>query len=86
MDAVFFYYPIKISNEKIMVASLGKAIGITGGVIASDQLFINQILSNSSFISSAGMSPPLLPMGKQQLYKNQHIKLKTILNTLTPYW
>jgi 7-keto-8-aminopelargonate synthetase-like enzyme len=34
-----------------------KAIGITGGVIASDQLFINQILSNSSFISSAGMSP-----------------------------
>jgi 7-keto-8-aminopelargonate synthetase-like enzyme len=25
-----------------MVASLGKAIGITGGVIASDQLFINQ--------------------------------------------
>jgi 7-keto-8-aminopelargonate synthetase-like enzyme len=60
-----FFYPIKISNEKIMVASLGKAIGITGGVIASDQLFINQILSNSSFISSAGMSPPLLPMGKQ---------------------
>jgi 7-keto-8-aminopelargonate synthetase-like enzyme len=39
-----------------MVASLGKAIGITGGVIASDQLFIN-LLSNSSFISSAGMSP-----------------------------
>jgi 7-keto-8-aminopelargonate synthetase-like enzyme len=43
-------------KRKIMVASLGKAIGITGGVIASDQLFINQILSNSSFISS-GMSP-----------------------------
>jgi 7-keto-8-aminopelargonate synthetase-like enzyme len=42
-----------------MVASLGKAIGITGGVIASDQLFINQLLSNSSFISSAGMSQPL---------------------------
>jgi 7-keto-8-aminopelargonate synthetase-like enzyme len=43
-------------KRKIMVASLGKAIGITGGVIASDQLFINQILSNSSFC--AGMSQP----------------------------
>jgi 7-keto-8-aminopelargonate synthetase-like enzyme len=53
----FFYYHNKKYQKKIMVASLGKAIGITGGVIASDQLFINQLLSNSSFISSAGMSP-----------------------------
>jgi 7-keto-8-aminopelargonate synthetase-like enzyme len=30
-----------------MVASLGKAIGITGGVIASDQLFINQLLATA---------------------------------------
>jgi 7-keto-8-aminopelargonate synthetase-like enzyme len=47
------YFTINNKNikRKIMVASLGKAIGITGGVIASDQLFINQLLSNSSFIS-----------------------------------
>jgi 7-keto-8-aminopelargonate synthetase-like enzyme len=51
-------------KRKIMVASLGKAIGITGGVIASDQLFINQLLSNSSFISSAGMSQPLRSNGR----------------------
>jgi 7-keto-8-aminopelargonate synthetase-like enzyme len=65
-------------KRKIMVASLGKAIGITGGVIASDQLFINQLLSNSSFISSAGMSPAFAEaMGEAAtLYKNQHIKLK----------
>jgi 7-keto-8-aminopelargonate synthetase-like enzyme len=56
MDAVFFTINNKNIKRKIMVASLGKAIGITGGVIASDQLFINQLLS-SSFISSAGMSP-----------------------------
>jgi 7-keto-8-aminopelargonate synthetase-like enzyme len=36
-------------KEKIMVASLGKAIGITGGVIASDQLFINQLLAAHLF-------------------------------------
>jgi 7-keto-8-aminopelargonate synthetase-like enzyme len=46
-------------KAKIMVASLGKAIGITGGVIASDQLFINQILSNSSFYFKCWNEPCL---------------------------
>jgi 7-keto-8-aminopelargonate synthetase-like enzyme len=60
-----------------MVASLGKAIGITGGVIASDQLFINQLLSNSSFISSAGMSPPLRKQWeKRQLFIKPTYKIK----------
>jgi 7-keto-8-aminopelargonate synthetase-like enzyme len=56
MDAVFFLLStIKISKKNHGCLTR-KAIGITGGVIASDQLFINQLLS-SSFISSAGMSP-----------------------------
>jgi hypothetical protein len=38
-----------------MLASLGKAFGLTGGVIASD-LFIKQIAENEVFVSSAGMN------------------------------
>jgi 7-keto-8-aminopelargonate synthetase-like enzyme len=68
-------------KRKIMVASLGKAMGITGGVIASDESFITQIMNNSSFISSAGMSPAFAEaMGEAEaLYKSQHIKLKNNL-------
>jgi 7-keto-8-aminopelargonate synthetase-like enzyme len=68
-------------KRKIMVASLGKAMGVTGGVIASDQSFINQIMNNPSFVSSAGMSPALIEaLGEAgTIYKSQHIKLKNNL-------
>jgi 7-keto-8-aminopelargonate synthetase-like enzyme len=70
-------YFFTINNKiSIMVASLGKAIGITGGVIASDQLFINQLLSNSSFISSAGMSLPLRKQWETAALYKTNIKLK----------
>ncbi|MEZ7506850.1 aminotransferase class I/II-fold pyridoxal phosphate-dependent enzyme [Flavobacterium sp. Arc2] len=69
-------------KRKIMVASLGKAMGVTGGVIASDQSFINQIMNNPSFVSSAGMSPALIEaLGEAEtIYKSQHMKLKNNLN------
>jgi 7-keto-8-aminopelargonate synthetase-like enzyme len=65
-------------KRKIMVASLGKAMGVTGGVISSDRAFINQILKNASFVSSAGMNPALIEaMGEAEaIYKKQHVKLK----------
>jgi len=71
----------KNTKRKIMVASLGKAMGVTGGVIASDQSFINQIMNNPSFVSSAGMSPALIEaLGEAEtIYKSQHIKLKNNL-------
>jgi 7-keto-8-aminopelargonate synthetase-like enzyme len=73
---VYFLLSTIKYQKKIMVASLGK--GITGGVIASDQLFINQLLSNSSFISSAGMSPAFAEaMGEAAaLYKKPTYKIK----------
>lgn len=46
--------PIK---RKIMISSLGKAFGLNGGVIASDNNFINQIKKLDTFISAAGMNP-----------------------------
>ncbi|TDE04169.1 aminotransferase class I/II-fold pyridoxal phosphate-dependent enzyme [Flavobacterium hiemivividum] len=74
------YSSINYKNvkRKIMLASLGKAMGVTGGVIASDQYFISQIMNNPSFVSSAGMSPALIEaVGEAEgIYKSQHLKLK----------
>ncbi|SEA78086.1 7-keto-8-aminopelargonate synthetase [Flavobacterium gillisiae] len=68
-------------KRKIMVASLGKAMGVTGGVIASDQSFIDQMMNNPSFVSSAGMSPALIEALAEAgtIYTSQHLKLKSNL-------
>jgi 7-keto-8-aminopelargonate synthetase-like enzyme len=78
---IFSAIHYKNIKRKIMVASLGKAMGVTGGVVASDQSFINQIMNNASFVSSAGMSPALIEaLGEAEaIYKSQHIKLKNNL-------
>lgn len=44
-------------SRKILVASLGKAYALTGGVIASDLDFIRQVKESACFISGAGMNP-----------------------------
>ncbi|WP_166919516.1 aminotransferase class I/II-fold pyridoxal phosphate-dependent enzyme [Flavobacterium poyangense] len=66
--------PIK---RKIMVASLGKAFGLTGGVIASDLSFINQIKKTDTFISAAGMNPAFVQTlaDASEIYPKQHQKL-----------
>ncbi len=53
------YSSIKYQNvkNKIMISSLGKAMGITGGLICGSKTFINQIKSLGNYISSAGMNP-----------------------------
>ncbi len=54
-----------------MLASLGKAFGLTGGVIASDSEFIKQITENEVFVSSAGMNPAFaqtIPRCRTNLY------------------
>lgn len=64
--------------RKIVVASLGKAMGLSGGVIASDSIFIEKIKSNTFFVSSAGMNPAFVNTlaDAELLYKTQHKKLK----------
>ncbi|MEO8533995.1 MAG: aminotransferase class I/II-fold pyridoxal phosphate-dependent enzyme [Flavobacterium sp.] len=71
--------PIK---RKIMVSSLGKAFGLTGGVIASDTLFINQIKKLDTFVSAAGMNPGFAQTLAEasEIYQNQHQKLTQNLN------
>jgi 8-amino-7-oxononanoate synthase len=66
--------PIK---RKIMVSSLGKAFGLTGGVIASDISFINQIKRSEIFGSAAGMNPAFVQTlsDASEIYPKQHKKL-----------
>ncbi|HSK12999.1 MAG TPA: aminotransferase class I/II-fold pyridoxal phosphate-dependent enzyme, partial [Phnomibacter sp.] len=44
-------------GRMIMTASLGKAMGITGGVIAGDRSFMDQVQKLPSFAGGAGMNP-----------------------------
>jgi hypothetical protein len=54
-------------------------------VIASDQSFINQIIT-PHFVSK-WVPLTVEALGEAEaIYKSQHIELKPILNTLTVYW
>lgn len=66
--------PIK---RKIMVSSLGKAFGLTGGVIASDISFIEEIKKSEIFGSAAGMNPAFVQTlaDAAEIYPKQHQKL-----------
>lgn len=72
-------FPIK---RKILVSSLGKAFGLTGGVIASDSEFIREIKELETFTSAAGMNPAFVQTlsDAKEIYKIQHQKLKENLN------
>lgn len=67
-------FPIK---RKILVSSLGKAFGLTGGVIASDSEFIKELKEIETFTSAAGMNPAFVQTlsDASELYKIQHQKL-----------
>ncbi len=71
--------PVK---RKILVSSLGKAFGLTGGVIASDSEFIREIKEIETFTSAAGMNPAFVQTlsDASEIYKTQHQKLKENLN------
>jgi 8-amino-7-oxononanoate synthase len=67
-------FPLK---RKIMVSSLGKAFGLTGGVIAGNFDFINEIKEMETFTSAAGMNPAFVQtlFDAAEIYTLQHIKL-----------
>ena len=69
-------------KRKIMLSSLGKAFGLTGGVIASDAEFINQMAAHDTFVSSAGMNAAFVQTMADAagIYLQQHQKLKDNLN------
>jgi 7-keto-8-aminopelargonate synthetase-like enzyme len=70
-------------NIKIIrIASLAKALGISGGVIAGDSNFISEIRNLNSFIGASGMNPAFLEtyVNAQELYQSQKQKLKQNLD------
>ncbi len=72
-------------NIKIIrIASLAKALGISGGVIAGNSDFISKIRSLNSFIGASGMNPAFLETytNAQELYQSQKQKLKQNLDYL----
>lgn len=77
-----------ISNKnlvrKIMVSSLGKALGISGGIVAADNFFIDALKNEPDFISSSSISPAYLEafLSSQDIIKTQRQKLQANLGFL----
>jgi 8-amino-7-oxononanoate synthase len=72
----------------IKVASLGKAIGISGGVIAGNESFISAIRNQDCFIGAAGMNPAFLEtyVNAQEIYHLQKQKLQHNLNYIDTHF
>jgi 7-keto-8-aminopelargonate synthetase-like enzyme len=66
----------------VMVASMGKALGVTGGLIASDAHFIEWLEALPTYIGAAGMNPALAQtlVDGAELISTQQQKLQTNLN------
>lgn len=64
-------------NRKVFVSSLSKALGLVGGVIASDADFIGSITKSNLFTSSSPASPAYLAtfLNAQDIYQKQYDKL-----------
>ncbi len=64
-------------QRKILTSSLGKAIGLAGGIIASDAEFIEDLQKEADFVSSSGASPAYLQtyIDAQEIYTRQRKKL-----------
>ncbi len=70
--------------RKIMVSSLGKALALSGGVIASDSDFINSLRSEANYVSASPANPAYLEafLKSKALYTKQQQVLKNNLKHL----
>jgi 8-amino-7-oxononanoate synthase len=83
-EGIFNTISNKKITRKILISSLGKALGLSGGIIASDKDFIDSIRKENLFISSSCANPAYLEayMLSQDLIKVQQQKLKENLEFL----
>jgi 8-amino-7-oxononanoate synthase len=81
-QGVLKQYQLPNIQQKITIASMGKAIGLTGGFIAGDFNFINEIKKQQNFIGASGMNPAFLEtfVNAQTVYDSQRQTLKDNLN------
>jgi len=84
-EGIFNSIPIEKLHRKIMISSLGKALSLSGGIIASDKQFINDIKLSALFVSSSGANPAYLEtfIQAQDLYALQQERLKNNLAFLS---
>jgi len=75
-------------HRKIGIASLGKAFGLSGGVIVGDNAFIAEIRNQDAFISASGMNPAFLETYSkaQELYQIQLQKLRQNLHYINTHF
>lgn len=71
-------YLKKDTIKIVKIASLGKALGLSGGVIASNHSIISEIRNQNTSIGSSGMNPAYLNtyVNAQELYLEQKQKLQ----------
>ena len=83
-EGIFKSIPSKNLDRKIMVSSLGKALGLSGGIIASDKEFVDSLKEETLFVSSSCANAGYLEayLQSQNLIKEQQQKLKDNLNFL----
>jgi 7-keto-8-aminopelargonate synthetase-like enzyme len=79
---IFSKIPTTHLSQKILVGSLGKAMGLPGGIIAGDSNTIENIKNTVMFSTASGMSPAYLEAYLQSgaIYKQQQDKLKANLD------
>lgn len=83
-EGIFSLIPSEKLHRKIMIASLGKALGLSGGIIASDKEFIKGFREEPVFVSSSGANPAYLEayIKGHHLYEKQLHLLTQNLNFL----
>jgi len=85
-EGIFNTISTKNLHQKIAVSSLGKALGLSGGIIAGNAQFIDLIKEESIFISASGANPAYLEtyLQTQSIYTKQRGKLQHNLAFLYP--
>ena len=83
-EGIFNSIEHKIIERKIMISSLGKALSLPAGIIASDSLFMGAFINEANFVSASGASPAHLAsyLQSQDLYNQQRKKLQGNLDFL----
>lgn len=84
IEGIFNSITNKNLFRKIMVSSLGKSLGLAGGIVAADKDFIDSLKNEPDFISSSSISPAYLEtfLLSEDVIKKQRKKLEENLSFL----
>ncbi|QCX40681.1 pyridoxal phosphate-dependent aminotransferase family protein [Aureibaculum algae] len=84
-NGVFGGIQHSIVESKIMVSSIGKALSLSGGIIAGNREFITKLRNESMFVSSSAANPAYLEAycKAETIYETQKKRLAKNLNFIT---